>query len=78
MMCPKAKAACLAVLRDAEASFWDREEAKAYLEAEAIVPVLWVSGKGTIWQVECGDAVWITCNPTRVFCNWLREVLAGA
>ena len=79
MMCPKAKAACLAILRDAEASFWDREEAKAYLESEAIVPIGWQRGKAFLWRVECGDSTtYTTTDPMRVYCDWLREALAGA
>lgn len=41
-MCPKAEAFALSILRDAEASFWDKAEAESYLESEAIRPVLWL------------------------------------
>ena len=78
MMCPKAKAACLAVLRDAEASFWDREEGKAYLEGEAVVPMGWRGGKAILWRVECGDVTVTTTDPMRAYLEWLRGVLAGA
>ena len=78
MMCPKAKAICLSVLRDAEASFWDKAEAESYLESEAIVPIGWQRGKAFVWRVECGDETTTTDNPTRVFYEWLCEALKEA
>ena len=76
MMCPKAKATCLSILKDADASFWDKAEAESYLEGEAIVPIGWQRGKAFVWRVECGDATTTTDNPIRVFCEWLLEALA--
>lgn len=77
-MCPKAKVACLTILQDAEASFWDREEAKAYLESEAVVAIGWKRGKPFLWRVECGDVTVTTTDPMRVYCDWLRKALASA
>ena len=77
-MCPKAKAFALSILRDAEASFWDKAEAESYLEGEAIRPVIWQNGKAVLWRVECGEWTSITANPTKVFCDWLREALTEA
>ena len=78
MMCPKAKAVALSILKDAEASFWDKAEARSYLESEAIRPVMWIAGKAIFWRVECADAVVSTADPVKVFSTWLREALAEA
>ena len=78
MMCQKAKAVALSILKDAEASFWDKAEAESYLESEAIRPVVWKAGKAILWRVECSHGCTWTENPTRVFRAWLREALAEA
>ena len=77
-MCPKAEAFALSILRDAEASFWDKAEAESYLEGEAIRPVVWIAGKAVFWQVECGETVVHTADPQKVFCGWLAQALAEA
>ena len=77
-MCPKAEAFALSILRDAEASFWDKAEAESYLESEAIVPVVWKAGKAILWRVESSRGCTITENPTKVFYDWLCEALAMA
>ena len=78
MMCQKAVANALSILKDAEASFWDKAEAESYLEGEAIRPVIWQNGKAVLWRVECGEWTSITKNPTKVFCDWLHEALTEA
>ena len=77
-MCPKAEAFALSILRDAEASFWDKAEAESYLESETIVPVVWKAGKAIWWRVETSRGCTWTGNPSKVFCDWLREALAIA
>ena len=77
-MCPKAEAFAVSILRDTEASFWDKAEAESYLRNEAIRPVLWKAGKAILWRVECSRGVTITAKPETAFREWLREVLAGA
>ena len=77
-MCPKAEAFALSILRDAEASFWDKAEAESYLRSEAIRPVIWKAGKAILWRVECSRGVTITAKPEKAFLEWLRDALAGA
>ena len=77
-MCPKAEAFALSILRDAEASFWDKAEAESYLRSEAIRPVIWKAGKAVLWRVECSRGVTITVKPEKAFREWLRDALAGA
>ena len=74
-MCPKAEAFALSILRDAEASFWDKAEAESYLKSEAIRPVVWKAGKAVLWRVECSRGVTITTDPVKTFCDWLCEAL---
>lgn len=77
-MCPKAEAFALSILRDAEASFWDKAEAESYLESEAIRPIMWKAGKAILWRVGCSRGITVTEKPAKVFCDWLREALAEA
>ena len=77
-MCPKAEAFALSILRDAEASFWDKAEAESYLRSEAIRPIVWKAGKAILWEVRGGEWVTVTSKPEKVFCEWLAEALAEA
>ena len=77
-MCPKAEAFALAILRDADAPYWDRAEAESYLRSEAIRPVVWKAGKACWWRVECSKGVTWTDKPERVFAEWLADALAEA
>ena len=77
-MCPKAEAFALSILRDAEASYWDKAEAESYLRSEAITPVLWKAGKAILWRVMGTRGATITATPERAYREWLREALAGA
>ena len=42
-MCPKAEAFALSILRDAEASFWDKAEAESY-PSSAFSTLIIISG----------------------------------
>lgn len=77
-MCPKAEAFALSILRDAEASFWDKAEAESYLRSEAIRPVVWKAGKAIWWRVECSKGVTWTDKPEKAFAEWLADALAEA
>ena len=77
-MCPKAEAFALSILRDAEASFWDKAEAESYLRSEAIRPVVWKAGKAIWWRVEWSKGVTWTDKPEKAFAEWLADALAEA
>lgn len=77
-MCPKAKAYALSILRDAEASFWDKAEAESYLRSEVVVPVVWKAGKAVLWRLCDGESVTVTSKPEKAYCEWLAEALASA
>ena len=78
VLCEKAVAAALAVLKDAEASFWDKAEAESYLRSEMIRPTVWIAGKAVSWRVYRPEGCWMTNDPERVFAQWLAAALAEA
>ena len=77
-LCEKGVATALEVLKDTEASFWDKAEAEAYLRSEMIRPVLWKAGKPLFWEVVRVDGFTATDSPERVFGEWLMNALAEA
>lgn len=60
MLCEKAKAVALAILRDADAPYWDKAEAESYLRNELVRPLVWSPKKVYVWSMTERDfKVWL-------------------
>ena len=77
-MCKKAIATALSILKDAEASFWDKAEAESYLRSEMIRPVVWKAEKAIWWRFESLAGITWTDKPEKAFAEWLADALAEA